>query len=69
VFETDENEEMGAVIAVRETCNANGAGSYGYYRTITTAAPHDVNGARIDFGVKASEGQSMDIDDVSFSIK
>ena len=69
VFETDENEELGAVIAVRETNIANGAGLYGYYRTITTAAPNHVTGARIAFGVKANEGQSMDIDDVSFSVK
>jgi len=69
VFETGENEELGAVIAVRETNIANGAGSYGYYRTITTAAPNHVTGARIAFGVKANEGQSMDIDDVSFSVK
>lgn len=69
VFETDENEELGAVITVRETNIANGSGSYGYYRTITTAAAHGVTGVRIDFGVKANEGQSMDIDDVSFSVK
>lgn len=69
VFETDENEELGAVFTVRETNIANGAGSYGYYRAITTAAPNHVTGARIAFGVKANEGQSMDIDDVSFSVK
>lgn len=69
VFETDENEEPGAVITVRDTNNANSSGQYGYYRIITTAAPPDATGARIAFGVKADEGQSIDIDDVSFSEK
>ncbi len=69
VFETDESEVPGAVISVRDTNIANNAGYYGYYRTITAAAPPDVTGARIAFGVKANEGQSIDIDDVSFSVK
>lgn len=69
VFETEENEVPGAVIAVRDTSIANSAGSYGYYRIITTAAPPEVTGTRIAFEVKANEGQSIDIDDVSFSVK
>lgn len=69
VFETDENEVPGAVITVRDTNMVNRAGTYGYYRIITAAAPPDVIGARITFEVKANEGQSIDIDDVSFSVK
>lgn len=56
------------LIQVRQQDLVNSNRSFAYFRGITTAAPADTVKARIEFAVTANGGQSMDLDDVSFSV-
>lgn len=42
--------------------------NFAYYRFITEQAPNDATNARIEFRVTANGNQSLNLDDVSFSI-
>ena len=42
--------------------------NFAYYRFITAQAPNDATNARIEFRVTANGTQSLNLDDVSFSI-
>lgn len=59
---------QGLLIQVRQQDLVNSNRSFAYFRGITTAAPAGTVKARIEFSVTASGGQSMDLDDVSFSV-
>jgi len=69
IFKTEDSEEIGAIMAVRLADLPRGTGNYVYYRIVTIAAPVGVTKARISFEVSASEGQSINIDDVSFLLR
>jgi len=58
---------LGGMIVINQMDLSDSDRSFGYYRIITTEAPNDATGVRIDFAVDAEGGQSADIDDVSFS--
>ena len=59
----------GAQINVMPEYLENSNRSFGYYRIITIAAPANVTKAVISFTVTANPNQSMDLDDVSLSVK
>lgn len=59
---------QGLLIQVRQQDLVNSNRSFAYYRGITSAAPAGTVKARIEFTVTANGGQSMDLDDVSFSV-
>ena len=59
---------QGLLIQVRQQDLVNSNRSFAYYRGITSAAPAGTVKARIEFTVAANGGQSMDLDDVSFSV-
>lgn len=42
--------------------------NFAYYRFITAQAPNDATNARIEFRVMAAGNQSLNLDDVSFSV-
>lgn len=56
------------VITVRQQDMTNSNRDFAYYRGMTQAAPAGTVKARIEFTVTANGGQSMDLDDVSFSV-
>lgn len=56
------------VITVRQQDMTNSNREFAYYRGIASAAPAGTVKARIEFTVTANGGQSMDLDDVSFSV-
>lgn len=56
------------VITVRQQDMTNSNRDFAYYRGITQAALAGTVKARIEFTVTANGGQSMDLDDVSFSV-
>lgn len=56
------------LIQVQQQDMVNSNRSFAFYEGITTAAPADTVRARIEFTVTAAGGQSMDLDDVSFSV-
>lgn len=58
----------GLTIHVRDQDIPNDNREFAYYRGITTQAPSNATAARIQFVVTAGGGQSMDLDDVSFSV-
>ena len=57
-----------ATILIRMQDLPNDNREFGYYRTITTLAPENALAARISFTVTANSEQSMNLDDVSFSV-
>lgn len=59
---------QGLLIMVRQQDMVNANRVFAHYQGITSAAPADAVKARIEFTVSASSGQSMDMDDVSFSV-
>lgn len=59
---------QGLLITVRQQDLITSDRAFAYYRGITTAAPAGTVKARIEFTVTANGGQSMDLDDVSFSV-
>lgn len=54
-------------IPIRSQDSVTSNRSYGYYRVITPDAPADTTTARISFAVTSTGGQSLDLDDVSFT--
>lgn len=58
----------GLIIFVREQDITNSNRDFAYYRDITIIAPANATFARIQFEVEANGEQSLDLDDVSFSI-
>ena len=58
----------GLSIVVNSQDIPNSNRDFGYYRGITVQAPANATNARIEFQVTAGGGQSLDLDDVSFSI-
>ena len=56
------------LIQVRQQDLTDSNRAFGYYQGIAITAPADAVKARIEFAVTASSGQSMDLDDVSFSV-
>ena len=59
---------QGLLITVRQQDLITSDRAFAYYRGITTAAPAGTVKARIEFTVTANGGQSLDLDDVSFSV-
>ena len=59
---------QGLLIQVRQQDMTNSNRDFAYYQGITIAAPAGTVKARIEFDVSADGGQSMDLDDVSFSL-
>ena len=55
-------------IQVRQQDMVNSNRVFAHYQGITSAAPAGTVRARIEFTVTAEGGQSMDLDDVSFSV-
>ena len=58
----------GLTIHVRDQDIPNDNRGFAYYRGITTLAPSNATAAKIQFVVIAGGGQSLDLDDVSFSV-
>lgn len=56
------------LITVRQQDMVNSNRVFAHYQGITTAAPAGTVRARIEFAVSANGNQSMDLDDVSFSV-
>ena len=56
------------LIQVRQQDIVDSNRSFAFYQGITTAAPAGTVKARIEFTVSAHGGQSLDLDDVSFSV-
>jgi hypothetical protein len=67
-FTTPTGNVPGGTIFVRDQDIINSNRSFAYYRIITSAAPPNVTGAIISFDVEAQGEQSLDLDDVSFSV-
>jgi len=67
-FVTPTGNLTGATITALMQDIPDGNRAFGYYRVITTAAPANVTSAIISFAVIANGGESLDIDDVSFSL-
>lgn len=59
---------QGLLIQVRQQDMVASNRVFAYYQGITIAAPAGTVKARIEFDVSADGGQSMDLDDVSFSL-
>lgn len=59
---------QGLLIQVRQQDMTNSNRDFAYYQGITIAAPAGTVKARIEFDVSTDGGQSMDLDDVSFSL-
>ncbi len=59
---------QGLLIQVRQQDLVTSNRSFTFYEGITAAAPADTVKAKIEFTITASGGQSMDLDDVSFSV-
>lgn len=59
---------QGLLIQVRQQDMVNSNRAFVYHQGITTVAPAGTIKARIEFTVTADGGQSMDLDDVSFSV-
>lgn len=59
---------QGLLIQVRQQDMVNSNRVFAHYQGITSAAPAGTVRARIEFTVSANGGQSMDLDDVSFSV-
>jgi hypothetical protein len=58
----------GLTITVQQQDMPTASGNFAYYSGITTAAPDGTVAAEIVFTVTASGSQSMDLDDVSFTL-
>jgi len=67
-LDAQDQPTQGLLIQVRQQDMTNSTGVFGHYQGITTAAPADAVRARIEFSVITGGGQSMDLDDVSFSV-
>ncbi|HBR03550.1 MAG TPA: hypothetical protein DD738_13180, partial [Ruminiclostridium sp.] len=65
-FLTPGGDVLGAMITAREQDVPDSNRNFSYYRALTSAAPNDATGVRIDFTVTAQGGQSLDLDNVSF---
>ena len=61
-------DQLGLSITVNAQDVPNSNRDFAYYRGITSLAPSNATNAQILFSVTASGGQSLDLDDVSFSI-
>lgn len=59
---------QGLTILVRKQDMTNSNRVFAHYQGVTSAAPADAVKARIEFTVSATGGQSMDLDDVSFTV-
>lgn len=68
IFTTPSGSVTGAQITVNQQDMTNDNRDFAYYRAITAAAPDNVISAIIRFAVTANGEQSMDLDDVSFSV-
>ena len=58
----------GLTIHVESQDVPNSNRDFAYYRGITNLAPDNATSARIQFVVTAGGGQSLDLDDVSFTV-
>lgn len=66
-YTEQEQPVIGLTIPVRQQDMVSESRSFAYYRGMTAAAPEGAATARIQFEVTADDGQSMDLDDVSFT--
>lgn len=62
------NQETGLMISIASQNLSNDNREFAYYRGITRRAPEWATFARVQFAVTASGTQSVDLDDVSFSL-
>ena len=67
-FITPTNNNLGLQIIINQQDLPNANRDFGFYRGITTKAPKDAYAAEIKFAVVANGNQSLDLDDVSFSV-
>lgn len=67
IFTTPNGDIIGSVIMIRQQDLVYNIRNFAFYRTITSAAPDNVMGAKIKFEALASGEQSLDLDDVSFT--
>lgn len=69
VFHDSQNQDVtGLTITVRQQDLTNDNREFGYFRGITIAAPANATSATIQFTVDAMGSQTMDLDDVSFTV-
>ncbi len=64
-----DTEVLGLQINVNPQDSSNSNRTFGFYRGITIQAPIGTVGAEIKFAVTAEGNQSLDLDDVSFTIQ
>ena len=67
-FVTPMGDVVGGTVTVRQQDITNDNRDFAYYRIITSQAPLNVTSAIISFEVTAQGEQSLDLDDVSFSV-
>lgn len=68
-FNTDSTSIIGGIINIRKKDITTTSGSFGYYKLITSKAPVGTNSIKVEFSVIANEQQSINVDDVSLTIK
>ena len=69
IFSNGDNMRTnGSCILVRAQDIPTDNRNFAYYRVITSQAPNDATNARIEFRVTANGEQSLNLDDVSFSV-
>lgn len=69
IFETPGRDVIGGSITIRKLDIPTAQSEFNYYRVITTAAPVDTIGGRIEFNIQANGQQALLLDDVSFSVQ
>ena len=67
-FVTPSGSVNGLTITVQKMDLGDANRQFAYFRGITTKAPAETTSAIINFFVDATGGQSLDLDDVSFSV-
>lgn len=67
-LDTQDQPSQALLIQVRPLDLVSDARVFAHYQGLTTIAPTNTVKARIEISVNAAENQSMDLDDVSFSV-
>ncbi|RPF49134.1 hypothetical protein EDD70_1974 [Hydrogenoanaerobacterium saccharovorans] len=68
IFETDIGDFLGGYLAVRKQDMVDNSRNFAYHKLITSITPNNIKQVRVQFVVSANEGQSMDLDDVTFRV-
>ncbi len=69
IFRNSQNQDVtGLTITVRQQDLTNSNREFGYFRGITIVAPNNTVSATIQFTVDSMGNQTMDLDDVSFTV-